>query len=105
MCVSCCPSVHQNLVQVPPAGAAVKSHLWILPAGVTGTAPQLCETVFWKKTQYAVGPPRLSQTVPPAVASGVQGRPRGPKVTGDPPALPARTTTGDAGANFSRLSA
>src|SRR5579872_5283734 len=44
------------------------------------TACQELALVFSKKVQKAVGPPELSQTVPPVSATGVHGRPRGPNV-------------------------
>jgi hypothetical protein len=56
-------------------------HFSIRPAGVTVTASQVFEFVFFKKVQKAVGPPEESQTVPPVIVEfGVHGSPRGPNV-------------------------
>ena len=47
------------------------------------TACQVLDLVFSKNVQNAVGPPELSQIVPPGLplkVTGVQGSPRGPNV-------------------------
>src|SRR5579864_9239329 len=61
------------------------------PAGLTVTASHAPVLVSLKKTQKAVAPPALSQTVPPVADWVVQGRPRGLNFTGAPLVLPSRT--------------